>query len=154
MTVHSCFVNDAAGTDRLDLLTDQGCAIDKYLLNNLEYPSDLGAVKEVHVFKYADRPALQFQCQVRWRRPESGCNPYTKYCRLQSQSKTRTVHVYGRSAPSRPAKATAVRLRTAALRPLPVRHHPRQPLARPKVRPQPDRMQLRSRPAYRPQRRA
>jgi hypothetical protein len=64
MTVHSCFVDDGQG-DRLDLITDQGCAVDKYLMNNLEYPSDLMAVKEVHVFKYADRPALQFQCQVR-----------------------------------------------------------------------------------------
>jgi hypothetical protein len=63
MTVHSCFVDDGKG-DRLDLLTDTGCAIDKYLMNNLEYPSDLMAVKEVHVFKYADRPVLQFQCQV------------------------------------------------------------------------------------------
>jgi hypothetical protein len=63
MTVHSCFVDDSNG-DRLDLLTDQGCATDKYLMNNLEYPTDLMAVKEVHVFKYADRPILQFQCQI------------------------------------------------------------------------------------------
>jgi cobalamin biosynthesis Mg chelatase CobN len=33
-------------------------------MNNLEYPSDLMAVKDVHVFKYADRPVLQFQCQI------------------------------------------------------------------------------------------
>ncbi len=63
MTVHTCFVIDG-NDDRLDLITDQGCALDKYLMNNLEYPTDLMAVKEVHVFKYADRPVLQFQCQV------------------------------------------------------------------------------------------
>ena len=28
-------------------------------MGNLDYPSDLMGVKEVHVFKYADRPALQ-----------------------------------------------------------------------------------------------
>jgi hypothetical protein len=63
MTVHSCFVDDGAG-DRLDLIDEGGCAIDKYLMGNLDYPSDLMGVKEVHVFKYADRPALQFQCQI------------------------------------------------------------------------------------------
>ena len=62
--MHSCFVDDGAG-DRLDLINADGCAADRYLLGNLEYPADLMAVKEVHVFKYADRPALQFQCQVR-----------------------------------------------------------------------------------------
>lgn len=63
MTVHSCFVDDGAG-DRLDLIDEGGCALDKYLMGNLDYPSDLMGVKEVHVFKYADRPALQFQCQI------------------------------------------------------------------------------------------
>jgi len=38
--------------------------LDKYLMGNLEYPTDLMGVKEVHVFKYNDRPALQFQCQI------------------------------------------------------------------------------------------
>jgi hypothetical protein len=63
MTVHSCFVDDGQG-DRLDLINEAGCALDKYLMGNLEYPTDLMGVKEVHVFKYADRPALQFQCQI------------------------------------------------------------------------------------------
>jgi len=63
MTVHTCFVDDGAG-DRLDLINEQGCALDKYLMGNLEYPTDLMGVKEVHVFKYNDRQALQFQCQI------------------------------------------------------------------------------------------
>lgn len=63
MTVHSCFVDDGAG-DRLDLIDEGGCALDKFLMGNIDYPADLMGVKEVHVFKYADRPALQFQCQI------------------------------------------------------------------------------------------
>jgi hypothetical protein len=65
MYVYSCFVVDPTGQDRLDLIDETGCATDKYLMGNIEYPSDLMGVKEVHVFKYADRPALFFQCQIR-----------------------------------------------------------------------------------------
>jgi len=63
MRVYGCFVDDGKG-DRVDLLDAQGCAQDKYLLGNLEYPTDLMAGKEAHVFKYADRVALFFQCQI------------------------------------------------------------------------------------------
>uniref|UniRef100_A0A914UIN8 ZP domain-containing protein n=1 Tax=Plectus sambesii TaxID=2011161 RepID=A0A914UIN8_9BILA len=63
MLVHSCYVDDGNG-DKVDLLNAEGCALDKFILNNLEYPTDLMAGQEAHVFKYADRTQLYFQCQI------------------------------------------------------------------------------------------
>lgn len=61
--VHSCFVDDGNG-DTVQILDESGCALDKYLLNNLEYPTDLMAGQEAHVYKYADRSELYYQCQI------------------------------------------------------------------------------------------
>ncbi|VDN01308.1 unnamed protein product [Thelazia callipaeda] len=61
--VHSCFVDDGNG-DTVEILNAEGCALDKYLLNNLEYPTDLMAGQEAHVYKYADRSQLFYQCQI------------------------------------------------------------------------------------------
>ncbi len=41
------------------------CAQDKFLLNNLEYITDLMVEKEAHAFKFADRVVINFQCSVR-----------------------------------------------------------------------------------------
>jgi hypothetical protein len=64
MTVYACKVDDGNG-DLVDLVDDKGCGIDVNLLDNIEYPTDLMAVKEAHVFKYADRSQLYFNCQIR-----------------------------------------------------------------------------------------
>ncbi|VDK49623.1 unnamed protein product, partial [Anisakis simplex] len=65
MTVHSCFVEDGSGTQFV-ILDDTGCAIDRYLLDNLEYgPGELQAQKEAHAFKFADRVVVNFQCSIR-----------------------------------------------------------------------------------------
>lgn len=40
------------------------CSVDKYVLLDLDYTNDLVAGQEAHVFKFADRPALYFNCQL------------------------------------------------------------------------------------------
>ncbi|KAI6182243.1 ZP domain-containing protein [Aphelenchoides bicaudatus] len=48
------------------ILNDDGCAIDRYLLDNLEYgPGALQAQKEAHAFKFADKVVVNFQCSIR-----------------------------------------------------------------------------------------
>ncbi len=74
MIVYDCYVDDTAG-DRIQLIDDNGCALDIHLLNNLEYPSDLMAGVESHTFKYADRPNTYYNCQIRIdvKEPGSDC---------------------------------------------------------------------------------
>uniref|UniRef100_A0A914URN5 ZP domain-containing protein n=1 Tax=Plectus sambesii TaxID=2011161 RepID=A0A914URN5_9BILA len=64
MVVYDCFVDDGEG-DKIQLLNQDGCAEDKHLLNNLEYPTDLMAGQEAHVFKYADKSNIYFNCQIK-----------------------------------------------------------------------------------------
>lgn len=54
------------------------CALDKYLLTNLEYPTDLMAGREAHVYKYADRDNMYFDCQITLRIKEPGA----EYCEV------------------------------------------------------------------------
>ncbi|KAE9550245.1 hypothetical protein FO519_006543 [Halicephalobus sp. NKZ332] len=63
MTVHSCTVDDGNG-DKVELINEDGCAKDKYLLQNLDYVSDLMVGKEAHVYKYADKQSMFFDCQI------------------------------------------------------------------------------------------
>lgn len=51
MVVHTCFVDDGNG-DLVNIINAEGCALDRYILNNLEYPTDLtaGQVKQLLFF--------------------------------------------------------------------------------------------------------
>jgi hypothetical protein len=51
MLVHSCVVEDGQG-HKVELLDASGCARDRYLLNNLEYPGDLVAGQARHTLLY------------------------------------------------------------------------------------------------------
>lgn len=60
------------------------CALDKYLLTNLEYPTDLMAGREAHVYKYADRDNMYFDCQISITVKEPGLD----YCDVKKKEKT------------------------------------------------------------------
>ncbi|KJH43412.1 zona pellucida-like domain protein [Dictyocaulus viviparus] len=71
MLVHSCSVDDGRG-DRVNILDSKGCAIDRHVLNNIEYPDNLLAGQETHVYKYADRDSLFYHCQISLQIIENG----------------------------------------------------------------------------------
>ncbi|CAO4378828.1 unnamed protein product [Caenorhabditis nigoni] len=109
MVVHTCSADDGKG-DRAFLIDSNGCAIDKFLLSNLEYPENLLAGQEAHVYKFADRDTLFFQCQISITvrepgeecvrpicsedRPEGGgapvgSPPYEEKCKIQHTFETK-----------------------------------------------------------------
>ncbi|CAD5223458.1 unnamed protein product [Bursaphelenchus okinawaensis] len=79
MKVHSCTVNDGQGGDPVTVLDENGCEIDGYVLQNLDYQSDLVAGQSAYVFKFADKPTLHFNCQIELalKDKNAGC-AYTK----------------------------------------------------------------------------
>uniref|UniRef100_A0A914ZEV3 ZP domain-containing protein n=1 Tax=Parascaris univalens TaxID=6257 RepID=A0A914ZEV3_PARUN len=99
MIVHSCYVDDGNG-DRVQLIDEKGCAKDKYLLQNLEYVSDLMVGKEAHVYKYADRQSMFFDCQIMLTIKE----PNQEYCEVPScpdpPRRRRSEEIANRKQPS------------------------------------------------------
>uniref|UniRef100_A0A915BSE3 ZP domain-containing protein n=1 Tax=Parascaris univalens TaxID=6257 RepID=A0A915BSE3_PARUN len=87
MVVHSCIVDDGRGR-QVETIDANGCAIDKHILANLDYPTDLMAAQEAHVFKYADRTALFFQCQISVTLKEKGTSCTRPSCRDPARQKS------------------------------------------------------------------
>ncbi|VDK44039.1 unnamed protein product, partial [Anisakis simplex] len=85
MRVHSCTVYDGQGGERIQVLDAQGCSVDKFVLIDLDYVDDLIAGQEAHVFKFADRPALYFNCQLELTLKDSteGCARTRPHCNSQ-----------------------------------------------------------------------
>uniref|UniRef100_A0A7E4V583 ZP domain-containing protein n=1 Tax=Panagrellus redivivus TaxID=6233 RepID=A0A7E4V583_PANRE len=76
--VHSCYVDDGHG-NRFSLIDDRGCAVDRFLLNDLSYDNQaISAHVDSHVFKYADRVQLFFTCTVQLCfKDDGGCDGIT-----------------------------------------------------------------------------
>ena len=51
MRVHSCTVSDGQGGAPIQILDSDGCSIDRFVLADLDYITDLMAGQEAHVFK-------------------------------------------------------------------------------------------------------
>ncbi|KAI6190125.1 ZP domain-containing protein [Aphelenchoides bicaudatus] len=64
LNVHTCIVDDGHGNEQ-KLLDYNGCPVDKSLMDQIQYESDLQAVRKSNVFKFADRPTVYFSCQLR-----------------------------------------------------------------------------------------
>ncbi|PAV81691.1 hypothetical protein WR25_04724 [Diploscapter pachys] len=83
MTVHSCSVDDGQGNGQL-IINEQGCSLDTYILDNLQYIDDLTVGQKSHVFKFADKETVFFSCMIRLQLKESmndTCPVPTEQCK-------------------------------------------------------------------------
>ncbi|PIO63154.1 zona pellucida-like domain protein, partial [Teladorsagia circumcincta] len=65
MLVHSCFVDDSNGQERMPFIDEHGCAIDPIIVPDLVYNKENNvAFAAVNVFKFADKITTYFQCAI------------------------------------------------------------------------------------------
>ncbi|CEF62430.1 Zona pellucida domain-containing protein [Strongyloides ratti] len=78
MLVHSCYVEDGQGEKQM-VIDNKGCHTDRLLLGDPTYVEALNmAYREGYVFKFADRVAVRFQCEIKLCAKEGGgCNGIT-----------------------------------------------------------------------------
>uniref|UniRef100_A0A0N5BNB4 ZP domain-containing protein n=1 Tax=Strongyloides papillosus TaxID=174720 RepID=A0A0N5BNB4_STREA len=78
MLIHSCYVEDGQGEKQM-VIDNKGCHTDRLLLGDPTYVENLNmAYREGYVFKFADRVAVRFQCEIKLCAKEGGgCNGIT-----------------------------------------------------------------------------
>uniref|UniRef100_A0A915J3F4 ZP domain-containing protein n=1 Tax=Romanomermis culicivorax TaxID=13658 RepID=A0A915J3F4_ROMCU len=97
--VHSCYVEDGQG-EKVEVVNERGCHRDRFLLGDPTYIEALNmAYRESHIFKFADRVAVRFLCQIKLcLKADGGCLGITPpLCNQTTGSKNGSTFVRNRS---------------------------------------------------------